>query len=105
MKEPPHPADELAEIRAEIARLRLREGQLRHLMLQGPPDLRSGRWFQVEMRETVSRKLDPARLPDALRHDPAIYCESRRTVLHCRANLLSSALMPGPWRPAQDRWQ
>ncbi len=105
MKNPPHPADELAEVRAEIARLRLREMALRRQILDLPPDALRGRWFAVELRDVISKKLDPAKLPDAVLRDEACYSESRQTVLHCRANPLTSLHAQGPIFPAPGQLQ
>lgn len=102
---PIHPADELAEVRSELARLRLREMQLRQVMLNGPADVRRGRWFQVEMHEVTTKKLDPGKLPAAILRDETLYSASLRLVLHCRAHLLSSAHLQGPMFPSQGRLQ
>jgi len=77
------PADELAQIRAEIARLRLREARLRQLLLACPELGQTGRWTRVEVEERVERRFDPALLPPALRDDPAHRAELRHMVLRC----------------------
>lgn len=71
-----NPADELAEIRAEIARLRLREAALKAAFLQRPTNLLTGRWTRVEIREQHSRTFDPALLPRAIREDPR-FCRAK----------------------------
>lgn len=68
-------ADELAEIRAEIARLEQREAQLRDLILATPPALRSGRWYKIEVIEHRIRHFDPSLLPAAIRDNPAFWRE------------------------------
>jgi hypothetical protein len=65
-----NPADELAEIRAEIARLKLREAALKAAFLQRPQNLLTGRRYKVEIREEHSKVFDPALLPQAIRDDP-----------------------------------
>ena len=69
------PADELAEIRAEIARLRLREAALAAAFLTRPDALLTGRWTRVEIAERHGLVFDPALLPPAVREDPR-YCRA-----------------------------
>jgi hypothetical protein len=64
------PADELAEIRAEIARLRLRERQLRQHFLQNPDQGDKGRWSCVQVSVTHQRRFSTALLPDHILSDP-----------------------------------
>ena len=71
-----NPADELADIRAEIARLRLREAALKTAFLLRPGNLLTGRWNRVEIREQHSSILDPALLPRAIREDPR-FCRAK----------------------------
>ncbi len=96
MKSVPHPADELAEVRSEIARLRLREGQIRRLLLRSPQEERQGRWFHADITLTTRRQLDPSKLPPWVLENPVHYTEISRTVLHSRAIPLSSLILPGP---------
>ncbi|WP_430464354.1 hypothetical protein [Tabrizicola sp.] len=70
------PADELGEIRAEIARLKAREAALRAQFLRAPQDKTLGRWTKVEVVETRQTRFNPALLPDEIRRDPR-YCEDR----------------------------
>ncbi|WP_434612671.1 hypothetical protein [Tabrizicola sp. M-4] len=79
------PADELAEIRAEIARLQAREADLRATLLATPEEGRQGRWHRVEVTEQRVRQFDPALLPEAIRTDPAYWRESLRTVVRTLA--------------------
>ena len=58
------PADELAEIRAEIARLKAREAMLRTIFLRQPDAQRQGRWARVEVVETCQKRFNPALLPE-----------------------------------------
>lgn len=94
------PADELAEIRAEIARLRLREVALKAAFLQKPTSVLTGRWHQVEIMEYHSRVFDAALLPRAIREDPR-FCRAKVVqVVHTRA-LPPSAPRPG-WPIRRD---
>lgn len=63
-------ADELAEVREEIARLQQREARLRAAILAAPAPLPPGRWSRVAVVETRIREFDPALLPQSLRDDP-----------------------------------
>ena len=76
-----NPADELAEIRAEIARLRLREAQLRDRLVHAPLAAQTGRWHRVEVEEVVTRIFDPALLPAHIRDDPAFWRDQRSTAV------------------------
>lgn len=66
-------ADELAEIRAEIARLRLREAQVKDRLLHAPLSARTGRWHRVEVEEVTTRQFDATLLPAQVRDDPAYW--------------------------------
>jgi hypothetical protein len=68
-------ADELAEIRAEIARLKLREAVLRAQFLADPTAPRRGRWHRVEVEER-----------QAPRFNPPPFCKTRATasIVWCR---------------------
>lgn len=78
-------ADELAEIRAEIARLRLREAALRAAIVKAPDALAEGRWTKVEVAERRLRVFDPARLPAAIRDDPRYWRERVTVAVLCHA--------------------
>lgn len=71
--------DELAEIRAEIARLKQREAALRDLILASPPGTLIGRWFRVEVTDHLVRSFDPALLPQPVRENPAFWRERLQT--------------------------
>jgi hypothetical protein len=89
------PADELAEIRAELARLRAREAGLKALILSDPDRHSSGRWTRVEVGQHPRTRLNPALLPDAVKVDPR-YLEHRMVhMLHCRPLPLTFSLRPG----------
>lgn len=73
------PADELAEIRAEIARLKQRETALRDLLLSAPAARLIGRWHRVEVTDHLVRSFDTALLPPAIRDNPAYWRERLQT--------------------------
>lgn len=75
------PADELADIRAEIARLRAREGELRAAYLGSPEMPKIGRWHKVELKTLRHRVFDPRLLPEEIRLDPAFTREKVVRVL------------------------
>mgnify|MGYP000101814726 CR=1 FL=1 len=75
------PADELAEIRAEIARLKLREAQLRDRLVKSPLATLIGRFHRVEISHDNTRIFDPALLPDPIRNDPAYWRERSQTIV------------------------
>lgn len=68
-------ADELAEIRAEIARLKTREAALRDSLLAAPPETLTGRWHRVEVTEQRVRQFDATLLPATIRDDPSYWRE------------------------------
>jgi hypothetical protein len=95
MKPAPHPTDELAGVRAKIARLRLREGQLRRAIVALPKAERHGRWFHVDIKHSTRAQLNMSGLPPSVLDDPGLYAEISRAVLHCRAIPLSNLILPG----------
>jgi hypothetical protein len=96
------PADELAEIRAELARLRLRQAALRAQILRNPADHALGRWNRVEVVEHRLSRFTPALLPDSIRQDPRYQAEHLVQSLHCRPVTQSVTLRPG-W-PIRRDW-
>jgi hypothetical protein len=75
------PVDELAETRAEIARLKLREAALRQAVLAGVAV--AGRWYRAEVRDARARVFDPALLPPQVRDNPAYWRERITRVVKC----------------------
>jgi hypothetical protein len=75
------PADELAEIRAEIARLRAREGELREILLRDTAMPKVGRMHKVDLVTNRQRIFDPRLLPEGIRLDPAYTREKVTRVL------------------------
>lgn len=97
------PVDELAEIRAEIARLKQRESALRDMILTAPSAGLTGRWHRVEVTEQRVRTFDPALLPDAIRENPAYWRERVQTRVSTLA-LQNRVPRPGwPIRRGEDR--
>lgn len=75
------PADELAEIRAQIARLRAREGELREAYLSNAALPKIGRMHKVELVTSRQRVFEPRLLPEEIRLDPAYTREKVTRVL------------------------
>lgn len=97
------PIDELAEIRAEIARLKEREAALRDMILTAPPASLTGRWHRVEVTEHRVRMFDPELLPPAIRDNPAFWRERVQTRVSTLA-LQTRLPRPGwPIRRSDDR--
>ena len=94
----PHPADELAEIRSEIARLKRREAELRQLLLQRPDLALQGRWTRVEVIPLRQSRFLPALLPAAILKDPQYRRDKVVQVLRCLP-LPSAPLAPRPGWP------
>lgn len=70
------PIDELAELCADLGRLKLLEKALRTQILAAPENHPIGRWHRIEVQETKSRVLDATLLPADIREDPRFYCDS-----------------------------
>lgn len=94
------PADELALVRAEIARLRQREAALSACLRARPELCRQGRATRVEIEETTLNRLVLSRLPQAIRDDPA-YRQARRLVLLRCLPLPPPTAAPAPRRAGQ----
>ncbi|ADE84978.1 hypothetical protein [Rhodobacter capsulatus] len=94
------PADELAEIRAEIARLRAREGALREILLRDAAMPKIGRFHTVDLVTSRQRIFDPRLLPEEIRLDPAYTREKVTRVLRATrkgpAQAADSADPPAP---------
>jgi hypothetical protein len=69
-------ADDLAEIRAEIQRLRRREAELRQALIAAPAAQRQGRWAEAEVTLRKRLVFNPYLLPAEVRQDPR-YWEDR----------------------------
>ena len=90
------PVDELAEIRAEIARLKQREAALRDRILAAPQAALVGRWHRAEVTDHLVRRFDPSLLPAAISENPAFW---RETVLTRVATVAITARSPRPGWP------
>jgi hypothetical protein len=96
-------ADELAEIRAEISRLKLREAALRDRILAAPQATWVGRWHRVEVTDHLVRRFDMSLLPTAIREDPAFWRETVQTRVATMA-LTGRTARPGwPIRRGEGR--
>ncbi|MEZ5685937.1 MAG: hypothetical protein R3D78_08590 [Paracoccaceae bacterium] len=94
------PADELAEIRTELARLKRREAELRMAYLTDVAMPRVGRWHKVELVTQRRTVFEPRLLPADIRNNPAFLRERVTRVLR-------SSRLPTPERlpelePAPD---
>lgn len=93
------PADELAEIRAEMARLKAREAALRATILKLPPPALIGRWNRIEIENRCQSVFDQNLLPDSLRHDPRFRVARQFHILRCLS--LTPKIMPRAGWPMQ----
>jgi hypothetical protein len=99
----PRPADELHEIRAEIAKLQAREKMLVQAFLRDPVAGTMGRFVKVEFAETRQLIFDPTLLPDDLRLNPAYHREISRQEVQTLP--LPTALSPRPGWPMRREVQ
>ncbi|WP_339109400.1 hypothetical protein [Thioclava sp. GXIMD4216] len=98
------PADELAQIRSEIMRLRQREAELREAWLTEAEMPRIGQWHKVELVTSRERIFDPRLLPDDIRKNPSYSREKitrtirlrRKTQADVLAHLPEIAKIDGP---------
>ena len=89
------PADELAEIRSTIARLRAREAHLRAAFLKDPDHGAVGRWSRVEVELTHHHRFDSRLLPAIILTDPAFQREVLVPVVRCLPMPAAPAPRPG----------
>lgn len=89
------PADELAEIRAEMARLQARATQLEAALIRSP-DLRiRGTWHIAEVCENRVSLFDPALMPPEIHNNPAYW----REVVERLVTVIPVRARPVPLRP------
>lgn len=88
------PADEIAEIRAEIARLQLREAKLCTAFLTGAAQHATGRWSRLELEICHERLFDPSLLPPSIADNPRYWKPSVTQIVRCLP-LQSVAARPG----------
>lgn len=91
----PSPADELAEIRSEIARLKVREAHLRTAFLKDPDHGAVGRWTRVEVEFFPQTRFDSRLLPAHVLSDPAYRRETLVQVVRCLPLQAAPAPRPG----------
>lgn len=89
------PADELAAIRSEIARLKARETHLRAQFLKDPDQGGVGRWSRVEVEWTQQMRFDSRLLPAAILADPAYRRATPVAVVRCLPLPTAPAVRPG----------
>ena len=77
------PADELADLRADIARLKLLEAALRAKILASPDTQSIGRWHRIEVLVTKARVFDAKLLPAAIRDNPQFHRDRVTQVVRC----------------------
>ena len=77
------PADELANLRADIARLKLLEAALRARILASPDTQAVGRWHRIEVLQTKTRVFDAKLLPATVRDDPRYYRDRVTQIVRC----------------------
>ncbi|MCK0126971.1 hypothetical protein MWU76_21460 [Gelidibacter sp. F2691] len=79
---PLHPADELAQIRAELSRLHQREDELRRFFREDALDTDLvGTTHSVSVIQHKKREFDPAKLPQAILANRKYHREERRTLI------------------------
>lgn len=76
-------ADELADTRAEIVRLKQREATLRAAILERRGQVSPGRWHRVEVVERRSRVFDQKLLPTEVANNPAYLRERVTRYVKC----------------------
>lgn len=91
----PSPADELAEIRRDIARLKARETYLRAAFLKDPDHATVGRWHRVEVELCHQSRFDSRLLPETILSDPAYRRETLVQVVRCLPLQAAPAPRPG----------
>ncbi len=77
-----NPADELASVRVQIARLKARERALREALIADDQG-RIGRWTRAEVVERAVRLFDHRLLPEPIREDPMFWRERRMIEVLC----------------------
>jgi plasmid stabilization system protein ParE len=97
------PADELALIRAEIARLKRREAALREAYLTRADMPKIGRWNKVEIHTKRHAVFDPRLLPAAIRNDPAYQRDKVMRVLRTAPNDRAAKRLPDITAPAHTQ--
>ncbi|KAF0173235.1 MAG: hypothetical protein FD162_1794 [Rhodobacteraceae bacterium] len=89
------PADELSEIRAEIARLQTREAALCAAFCRDPEHGTQGRHSRVEVVQQRTLEFDPALMPENLRYNANFHREVIRTKVVSQPLPIAHAPRPG----------
>ena len=97
------PADELARIRAEIARLKRREAVLREAYLTRDDMPRIGRWSKVDIHTLRRMLFDSRLLPIAIRNDPAYHRQKVMRLLRTSSNDPAAQCLPEIIAPVHSR--
>jgi plasmid stabilization system protein ParE len=98
------PADELALIRAEIARLKRREAALREAYLTRVDMPKIGRWNKVDILTERHSVFDPRLLPATIRNDPAYQRDKVMRVLRTAPNDRAARQLPDIIAPPHSQW-
>ena len=77
------PADELASVRAELARLKARERALCDALTAAPACARTGTWTRAEVGSRTIRLFDHRLLPPEIRDDPLFWRERQTVEVVC----------------------
>ena len=91
------PADELASVRAELARLKARERALCDALVAAPDCARIGQWTRAEVGARSLRLFDHRLLPPEIRENPLFWRERQAVEVTCHP--LDGALSPMPLVP------
>ena len=93
----PSPADDLAELRAEIARLQQREAALEAAIRRNPELGKQGTFHTAELSETRNRVFDPSLLPPEVQQDPRFWREQVAQVVTVTPTHSRPAAMRPGW--------
>lgn len=89
-------ADELADVRAQIASLKDREAALRAAILQRRGQVPDGRWSRVEVVERTAQIFDKALLPPDILRDPRYWRTRVSRYVKCVPVQLGGSRPAGP---------
>ncbi|WP_424941931.1 hypothetical protein [Aliiroseovarius crassostreae] len=106
---PLHPAEELADLRRQISRLRKRESELREAFLScEDPDMLEGSTHRVVIKTTRAKVFDTSLLPPVIQSDPRFFTTREQTrvcVLPMERLARRQGVFSGmgiPYRPEAD---
>lgn len=95
------PADELASLRAELARLKARERALCDALVAAPACARSGRWTRADVGTRTIRLFDHRLLPSDIRDNPLFWRERQSVEVVCHPLEGAASPLTLVPRPAQ----